>query len=293
MGWNRPKEGTTEEIRVHRGTGRRFAGPVAVLIAVAGALGWWLWSSGDERCQPSEQGKPPAAIRTVTPVKVARPVEEPAVAAEPSAATGEVVRIGALEYDLAKLRKENPAAYQEVTAKYARVQAELERIRRSPVKGVAEQLLALSTPGEKGEAIPPLPLTDADMETMETEAEKMLATEPKVEEHDTDQSIDIKNRLIELKEEYAAARDKGLSFVDFIRSREVKAKDDAAHLQDAIRLNEETYNDVTVSDKDYEATRKKIDNLLKLEGYKGLPPLTEEQVQSSEEHAERQTEEAK
>ena len=180
-----------------------------------------------------------------------------------------------------------------MTGEHARVEAQLEKIRRSPVKGIAEQLLALSTPGEKGEAIPPLPISEDDVSELEQEADKMLSELPKVEEYDTEVSLEIKNNLIELKEEFLAAREQGMSFYDFIRKRQERAHDDAAHLQDAVKLNEEIYTDETVSDKDYEATRKKIDKLLKLEGYKGLPPLTEEQVQSAEEHAEQQAEEVK
>lgn len=296
MAWNRPSDtydtkGVCSHAQAWRGS--RFW-LITLLVAIASAIavsGWfYMTPQGQIQTKDASHVRETNMIKEVTPIQINNSV----VADEPEEeAKNDILQIGSKTYNLAKLRRDNPQLYEQVTGEHARVEAQLEKIRRSPVKGIAEQLLALSTPGEKGEAIPPLPISEDDVSELEQEADKMLSELPKVEEYDTEVSLEIKNNLIELKEEFLAAREQGMSFYDFIRKRQERAHDDAAHLQDAVKLNEEIYTDETVSDKDYEATRKKIDKLLKLEGYKGLPPLTEEQVQSAEEHAEQQAEEVK
>lgn len=296
MAWNRPSntsgsKGARGPVQGSR-CSRFWLFPLLLAIAIAIAVLGWLYETTPKQKQTKAEAKVRVTdkIKEVTPVKINNSV---VVEKPEEESTNEILHIGSKAYDLTKLRRDNPQLYDQVTGEHARIEAQLEKIRRSPVKGLAEQLLALSTPGEKGEAIPPLPISEDDAAELEKEADKMLSELPKVEEHDTEVSLEIKNNLIAIKEEFLAAREQGMSFYDFIRKRQERAQDDAAHLQDAVKLNEETYTDETVSDKDYEATRKKIDKLLKLEGYKGLPPLTEEQVQSADEHAEQQAEEVK
>lgn len=172
---------------------------------------------------------------------------------------------------------ESPPETQEQQRERLRVEAELEKIRREPLKGAAEQLLMMATPAARGDSIPPLPITYEMDEALEAEAEKMLERIVKVEEHDTIASLEIKEQLLALREEWVAAKEKGMRFVDFLRQREGYAKNDAEHYADAINLEREYYNDKTLNDADYLEARKKIDNLLNIEGFKPLPPLEEEE----------------
>lgn len=158
-----------------------------------------------------------------------------------------------------------------------RVEAELEKIRREPLKGAAEQLLMMATPAARGDSIPPLPITYEMDEALEAEAEKMLERIVKVEEHDNIASLEVKEQLLALREEWLAAKEKGMRFVDFLRQREGHAQNDAEHYADAINLEREYYNDKTLNDEDYLEARKKINNLLNIEGFKPLPPLEEEE----------------
>ena len=295
MGWNgsgQASQNTTPKSKPHHKWPRLVV--LALCITIVGVIAWLLRQPTPKVISPDEPVKVRAHHSTrELMAAVVRPTVTNLCVDEVRTNRDWIIQIGNKEYNLTQIKQTDLARYHALTAEHSRIESEKEKNRRNPIQGLAEQLLIGSMPIDKGDAMPPLPINEDEIKDLEEKAEEMLAKVDKVEQHDTDLSIDIKNQLIEIKEEFRAAKAQGVSFYDFIRKRQERAQDDAAHLQDAIRLNEETYNDETVSDKDYEATRKKIDNLLKLEGYKGLPPLTEEQVQSPEEHAERQTEEAK
>lgn len=187
------------------------------------------------------------------------------------------VQIANKRYNLTKIAKTDPARAQRISNEYARVEAELERARRSPVKGAGEQLLMMATAAEKGDSLPPLPITVDDFDRLEQEADRMLAQRVEVEDHDTDASLELKEKLLALKAEFAEARERGISFSEFLRDRESKAKLDAEHLDDAIRLDKANYDDKSLSDEQYLTARDRIDRLLKLEGYRGLPKLEGEE----------------
>ena len=186
------------------------------------------------------------------------------------------VQIANKRYNLTEIAKTDPARAMRISNEYARVEAELERARKSPVKGAGAQLLVMSTPGEKGDSLPPLPITNDDFDQLEREADRMLAQRVEVEDHDTDSSLELKEKLLALKAEFAAARERGVSFAEFLRDRESRAKLDAEHLEDAIHLDKVNYDDRTLSDEQYLTARDRIDKLLKMEGFRGLPKLDEE-----------------
>ena len=186
------------------------------------------------------------------------------------------VQIANKRYNLTEIAKTDPARAMRISNEYARVEAELERARKSPVKGAGAQLLMMSTPGEKGDSLPPLPITNDDFDQLEREADRMLAQRVEVEDHDTDSSLELKEKLLALKAEFAAARERGVSFAEFLRDRESRAKLDAEHLEDAIHLDKVNYDDRTLSDEQYLTARDRIDKLLKMEGFRGLPKLDEE-----------------
>lgn len=193
------------------------------------------------------------------------------------------VQIANKRYNLTEIAKTDPARATRISNEYARVEAELERARKSPVKGAGAQLLMMSTPGEKGDSLPPLPITNDDFDQLEREADRMLAQRVEVEDHDTDSSLELKEKLLALKAEFAEARERGVSFAEFLRDRESRAKLDAEHLEDAIHLDKENYDDRTLSDEQYLTARDRIDKLLKMEGFRGLPKLEEEGEDEEEE----------
>lgn len=166
--------------------------------------------------------------------------------------------------------------------------AALEKIAMEPVKGLAEQLLMMATPTSKGSPVPPLPISDEMGEEFEREAEAMLNRVVEVEDHDDERSLQVKERLLRLREEWYDAKRNGMTFAEFLKRRQARAEDDETHLNEAIALEREHYNDSSLSDGEYLDARRKIDNLLKMEGYDGLPPLeetTEAEMAASDEQA--------
>lgn len=257
---------------------------VVVLVAAAGAVAFFALrtSRPDSVDAPGDSAKAPGGrIATREPVvpssRTQAQGEEDEPAAPETHGNDVWVQIANKRYNLTEIAKTDPARAQRISNEYARVEAELERARRSPIKGAGEQLLMMATAAEKGDSLPPLPITVDDFDRLEQEADRMLAQRVEVEDHDTDASLELKEKLLALKAEFAEARERGISFSEFLRDRESKAKLDAEHLDDAIRLDRANYDDKSLSDEQYLTARDRIDRLLKLEGYRGLPKLEGEE----------------
>ena len=281
MAWNRPKENADADARAHQGTRRAFSvrlGPVAALVAVAGALVWWLWPEGDGRLAPPVQDRPErSVIKAVAPAKVAKPVEVAEGPKKGDSSSNEIIRIGNIAYDLTKLRAEDPAKYARVTGEYARVQAQLEKFRREPVQGLAEQLLVMVSPLKKGDFIPPPPIDLEGNPQLEREAEAMLERVGQVEEWDDEASIGIKERLEALKDEWYAAKKAGQSFHEFLAKRLNAANFDTTTLEEARRFDAANYEDREMSDADYEKAHEKVNKLLEMQGFEKIKRPDEEE----------------
>lgn len=290
MGWNGSSRAAVdeppakEEPRAKRGAPMPWsvvAAAAAVLLAAGAAVAFFVLRPAKPECVDTPKGaaKPRGGlIESHEPAKPSPRAQvekdEPEGPAEPVARGEDVwVQIANKRYNLTEIAKTDPARATRISNEYARVEAELERARRSPVKGAGAQLLMMSTPGEKGDSLPPLPITNDDFDQLEREADRMLAQRVEVEDHDTDSSLELKEKLLALKAEFAAARERGVSFAEFLRDRESRAKLDAEHLEDAIHLDKENYDDRTLSDEQYLTARDRIDKLLKMEGFRGLPKL--------------------
>lgn len=273
MAWNRPTEPAAAASR--RGTARNrgaLRGGIAAAVIVAGvaAAVFLLFPERPERTPEARPKPDKGMIKAVSPAAAAKAEAVPEVAeAKPAAGTNEVVRIGSRAYDLAKLRAEDPAKYVRVTGEYARVQAELEKIRREPVKGLAEQLLVMVSPLKKGDFVPPPPIGEPDP-ALEKEAEAMLEKVGVVEEWDTEQSVEIKERLEALKDEWYAAKQAGLSFHDFLTKRLNAANFDTTTLEEARQFDRENYADEKMSDADYDKAHEKVNKLLEMQGFEKI-----------------------
>jgi len=295
MGWNGSGRAAMDEPpakevpRAKRGAPMRWgAVAAAVLLAAGAAVAFFvLCPAKPERVdEPKGATKPRGGlIESHEPAKpVPRAQVEKKEPEEPVARGDDVwVQIANKRYNLTEIAKTDPARAMRISNEYMRVEAELERARKSPVKGAGAQLLMMSTPGEKGDSLPPLPITNDDFDQLEREADRMLAQRVEVEDHDTDSSLELKEKLLALKAEFAEARERGVSFAEFLRDRESRAKLDAEHLEDAIHLDKVNYDDRTLSDEQYLTARDRIDKLLKMEGFRGLPKLEEEGEDEEEE----------
>lgn len=297
MGWNGSGRAAMDEPpakevpRAKRGAPMRWgavAAAAAVLLAAGAAVAFFmLCPAKPERVdEPKGATKPRGGlIESHEPAKpVPRAQVEKKEPEEPVVRGDDVwVQIANKRYNLTEIAKTDPARATRISNEYVRVEAELERARKSPVKGAGAQLLMMSTPGEKGDSLPPLPITNDDFDQLEREADRMLAQRVEVEDHDTDSSLELKEKLLALKAEFAEARERGVSFAEFLRDRESRAKLDAEHLEDAIHLDKVNYDDRTLSDEQYLTARDRIDKLLKMEGFRGLPKLEEEGEDEEEE----------
>ena len=250
----------------HRNGKRRLCVTVAaVLLAVvlAGGAAWWFLGErgpgagdrGKGKAKSAEAAKKPKVIKEAKPAAAPkrRPVEVPPRAeAKPKvyeALPGE-------SQEMARMRNEEPSRYAAVTNRAAQRAAALEKMAREPVKGIAEQVLMLATPPSKGTPVPPLPIAAVVDEEFEREAKAML------------------NRVVEAE---------GWTFADFLQAKQTKANEDEGLLNEAATLDGENFNNAKLSDEQYLDLRSKIDNLLKEQGFDGLPPLESETEAQMEE----------
>ena len=142
----------------------------------------------------------------------------------------------------------------------------------------------MATPAEPGMDVPPLPPFSA--ETTSNSAERALATVAQATSNDTERTIGAKIAVEGQKEELRSLKKEGWTFADYLAALHKKHSDDAEYLREAQRVDSRLRNDASVSDAEYAAYRKKIDEELR---ERGIPGLTEtEKRVEEEEKAERE-----
>ena len=237
----------------------------AAAAAVVGVLAWFVLGKSDGHPTDVENARPARAIKEVPAAKASRPQSDGDVSA---AKMAKQEREKPLTEDVQS--EASPSEETKPVTTNAEVLAQLEKFKREPVRGLAEQLLVMVAPLKKGDFMPPAPIGEFS-EELEREAEAMLERVGQVEEWDDENSIGIKERLEALKDEWYAAKQKGMSFRAFILSRQDAAEHDANVLDEARRFDEENFNDASISDSDYLKMRQKVNKLLKISGFDGLP----------------------
>ena len=238
---------------------------VAAAAAVVGVLAWFVLGKSDGHPTDVENDRPAHAIQEVPAAKASRPQSAGDVSAAKTAKQESEKPLAEGVQSEASPREETKP----VTTN-AEVLAQFEKFKHEPVRGLAEQLLVMVSPLKKGDFMPPAPIGEFS-EELEREAEAMLERVGQVEEWDDENSIGIKERLEALKDEWYAAKQKGMSFRSFILSRRDAAEHDAKVLDEARRFDEENFNDASISDSDYLKMRQKVNNLLKVSGFDELP----------------------
>ena len=76
--------------------------------------------------------------------------------------------------------------------------------------------------------------------------------------------------ISEMKLEYAELKKQGWTFAQYVRALAAKRGEDAADMAEARRVIEDLYKDSTVSDAEYAAAKRQINESL---AEKGLPPV--------------------
>ena len=149
----------------------------------------------------------------------------------------------------------------------AAIRAQLEKFRKEPVKGLAEQLIMMVIPPKKGEFVPPPPLGIETTPELESAAQAMLERQGVVETWDDDNSIGIKERLELLKDEWYAFKKEGGTFHEFLQKRLRESNFNTETLKEVRKFDNENYQDQTLSDEEYEQLHGKVNKLLEMQGF--------------------------
>ena len=140
-------------------------------------------------------------------------------------------------------------------------------------KTAEEQLLSMVTPDEPGGEVPPVPIADEEEDTVATA--KGVANVLKPEKGDDENTLQRKMDISEMKLEYAELKKQGWTFARYVKALAAKRNEEAADLHDARRVMEELYKDSTVSDEEYAAAKKQINDSLKEKGLPAVEPESE------------------
>lgn len=264
MAWNRP----TEKVKTtaKSSTKSRWV-IVTVVILVGCSFGiWYLTRSTPEVSQVAERTEHADAEAKGSGAKASG-----FVAAGKTIATSRIDRACVSVASAKATPADSPEnRVPEVVKTNAENRAQLEKFSREPVKGRAEQLLMLVFPQKKGDLVPPVPIDiEADSE-LENEAQAILERQGVVEEWDDEHSVQIKERLEALKDEWYAFKQKGGSFHDFILQHQNVANFDTDTLDEARKFDQDNYDDRTMSDADYLEAHKKVNKLLEIQGFEKL-----------------------
>ena len=141
-------------------------------------------------------------------------------------------------------------------------------------KNAMDQLLAMVTPKNVGDGVPPLPIVD-DMKFSE-EDEKKILERLTADENDSDEVLERKELVQAMRDEYQELKKKGWTFVDYIKALEAKAKLDTEVLEESHKIHETVFNDPDISDAKYLETPEKINKVLSDRGIKPIKPPSEE-----------------
>ena len=133
----------------------------------------------------------------------------------------------------------------------------------------AEQLLAMATPPDPSQPVPPLP--NLEGEDNKEELEKALNNVIVPTTNDTIGSLQMKMNVAEQKEEFRKLRaEAGWTFKEYLTALREKHNEDAQYIAEAHRVNEENYSNPEMTDEEYLRQRKLINDALR---ERGLPEL--------------------
>lgn len=142
-------------------------------------------------------------------------------------------------------------------------------------KNAMDQLMAMVTPKNVGDGVPPLPIVD-DMKFSE-EDEKKILERLTADENDSDAVLERKELVQAMRDEYQELKKRGWTFVDYIKALEARAKLDTEVLEESHKLHDTVFNDPEISDAKYLETLEKINKVLSDRGIKPIKPPSDEE----------------
>lgn len=141
-------------------------------------------------------------------------------------------------------------------------------------KNPMDQLLAMVTPRNAGDAVPPVPVTD-DME-FSADDERKILERLTADDRDSEAVLERKELVQALRDEYFELKKRGWTFVEYIKALEAKANLDCEVLEESQRIHETIFNDASISDEAYAKTLAEINKMLAERGIKPIGPPQEE-----------------
>ena len=239
-----------------------------IVLALVGA--WQLLSKSDatihDKPVPEKARKAkampvakPSVGKAASPSDRSGPKRKEVARAQPKAPADGVSSDKAPAADTAEMSTNTPPA---LTPEEMLAEAK----RRMKFKTAEEQLLSMVTPDEPGGEVPPVPITGEEEDTAATA--KGVANVLKPEKDDDEHMLQRKMDIVEMKLEYAELKKQGWTFAQYVKALAAKRNEDAADMGEARRVLDELYRDSTVSDAEYAAAKKQINDSL---AEKGLP----------------------
>ena len=286
MGWNRPSDSEQDsQAKSRRRGGAKSAAAVRLVVAlvfvvaICAAVVWWLLDGGRET-QPSNGDLAPKKTDVARDAKKTKKQKPVSTTPKKPPVQISTAKDAARQEDGDSQQEEQTQA----PATNAAIQAQLEKFKKEPVKGLAEQLIMMVIPPKKGELVPPPPIGIETSPELESEAQAMLERQGVVEDWDDDNSIEIKERLELLKDEWFAFKKEGGTFHEFLQKRLQQSNFDTQTLEEARKFDSDSYQDQTLSDEEYDKLHGKVNKLLEIQGFDKIErPDAEPEIEEEKE----------
>lgn len=232
----------------------------ALIVVVCGALVCWLFTSSDSAVEVDAE-KSNKGIHEVSPADTHK--DSKATADTATKQTLPTAKSGAGQNatkggEVVKVAED---AQEEASTNKPPVQKQL-------FPNMMDQLLAMAMPKNPGEPMPPLPIADGQKFPPELE-EKMLQRLA-VADDDTEHTLDAKERVQAMRDEYFELKKRGWTFVDYLKAYQAKVALDAEVKHESLKLNTEAFLSSDISDEEYKKYLDKINTVL---SERGIPPI--------------------
>lgn len=262
-GWNRPTERTqvphqvrSRESGLVRGL---LVGGLVILLAAVVAFFFFNYGSNNDGRSMNAYGK--NSIREVKPAKSARPILPKIL---------EQKRDPAWEKMKSEERGTNVVVREGIPVPLGKPNEE-RKGRPHIFRNAIEQLLAMAVSDDPTMTTPPVPISD-DEELDDATLARGLENILKPEEGDDESSLLRKITVTDLKEEFRQLREKeGWTFAEYVRALQRQHNLNAEFYAEACQLDADIYHDEKMSDSEYLAMRKQINEKLNERGLPDLP----------------------
>lgn len=242
----------------------RLSALVALLLVVIGIAVWLFWPKPPAPAAPGEdEGGAAGLIAEVRPARAAAARQD----AGKVPAAGDDDGGDVAEADV-PAKDELPPDGGYYTNRKGQVC--LYRPDKSAYTNGVEQLLNMAIPSTEGAAVPPLPIISGDDAK---ELERALKHKLAVAEGDDEATIERKMLITQGKLELDEQRQEGgLTVSEYVNALRDQYNDNADFASEARKIDQQIYDDESMTDEDYLKAREQINAKLKERGLPELEP---------------------